>query len=306
MSEKIYLLPKDGNFYKANLHCHTTLSDGKMTPEEIKTAYKSHGYSIVAFSDHRIVVPHPELEDEDFLPLTASEYDCNEPDVEWPATRTYHLNFISKDKNRTEFVPFVRIHSVEGINKVISDAADAGFICQYNHPRWSMNQPQDFIGLKGLYAFEIYNTGCDQDLFSGEAEYEYEVYSRYGEGCPVTACDDNHSPENMFGGFTMIKAPSLDYDTVINALCEGDFYASRGPVINELYIEDGRLHIECSPVCKIGVFTDSRACVKLQNYDGEETYTVADLPLDFKRKYLRVVIEDSRGRRAWTRAYYGG
>ena len=26
---KKYLLPNTGNYYKANLHCHTTLSDGK-------------------------------------------------------------------------------------------------------------------------------------------------------------------------------------------------------------------------------------------------------------------------------------
>ena len=37
---KKYLLPEGGKFYKANLHCHTTVSDGKMTPEEIKKYYK--------------------------------------------------------------------------------------------------------------------------------------------------------------------------------------------------------------------------------------------------------------------------
>ena len=31
-----YLLPKEGNFYKANLHCHTTCSDGELTPLEMK------------------------------------------------------------------------------------------------------------------------------------------------------------------------------------------------------------------------------------------------------------------------------
>ena len=30
------LLPKDVTYYKANLHCHTVFSDGKMTPEEVK------------------------------------------------------------------------------------------------------------------------------------------------------------------------------------------------------------------------------------------------------------------------------
>ena len=31
-----YLLPENGNFYKANLHCHTDVSDGAKTPEEVK------------------------------------------------------------------------------------------------------------------------------------------------------------------------------------------------------------------------------------------------------------------------------
>jgi len=43
---KKYLLPESGNFYKANLHCHSTFSDGKHTPEEIKKAYMDKGYSI--------------------------------------------------------------------------------------------------------------------------------------------------------------------------------------------------------------------------------------------------------------------
>ena len=64
-----YLLPKDGNFYKANLHCHTTVSDGLWTPEETKKNYMEQGYSIVAFTDHDVMIPHPELEDESFLPL---------------------------------------------------------------------------------------------------------------------------------------------------------------------------------------------------------------------------------------------
>ena len=40
---KKYLLPESGNFYKANLHCHTTLSDGEMTREEVKEIYKKNG-----------------------------------------------------------------------------------------------------------------------------------------------------------------------------------------------------------------------------------------------------------------------
>ena len=49
---KKYLLPENGTFYKANLHCHTVLSDGRLTPEQVRELYMSRGYSIVAFTDH--------------------------------------------------------------------------------------------------------------------------------------------------------------------------------------------------------------------------------------------------------------
>ena len=39
-----YLISEKGSFYKANLHCHTTVSDGCLTPEEVKAAYKEKGY----------------------------------------------------------------------------------------------------------------------------------------------------------------------------------------------------------------------------------------------------------------------
>ena len=74
---KRFLLPESGTFYKANLHCHTNLSDGHLSPEEVKRIYKEQGYSIVAYTDHDLFIPHPELADPDFLPLHAMEMDIN-------------------------------------------------------------------------------------------------------------------------------------------------------------------------------------------------------------------------------------
>lgn len=90
------LLPQGGQVYKANLHCHTVLSDGHWTKEQVKAEYQKRGYSIVAFTDHRHYGWHPELMDAHFIPLAAYEADLNEP---FPASgsfervRTYHLNF---------------------------------------------------------------------------------------------------------------------------------------------------------------------------------------------------------------------
>ena len=40
---KKHLLPYGKRYYKVNLHCHTTISDGKLSPEEVKDLYKAHG-----------------------------------------------------------------------------------------------------------------------------------------------------------------------------------------------------------------------------------------------------------------------
>ena len=61
------LLPKGVTYYKANLHCHTVHSDGKLTPQEVKKLYQERGYSIIAFTDHRHYANHSELNDEGFL-----------------------------------------------------------------------------------------------------------------------------------------------------------------------------------------------------------------------------------------------
>lgn len=51
----------------------------------------------------------------------------------------------------------------------------------------------------------------------------------------------------------MIKAPVLAYDAIIKALDAGDYYCSTGPEIHDLYLEDGRLCLDCSPVRRIAL-----------------------------------------------------
>ena len=105
---KKYLLPQTGQFFKANLHCHTIISDGKMTPEEIKEAYTSRGYSVVAFTDHDVLIPHPELADEKFLPLNAYEMEINEH-YQWKHDiKTCHMCLIALEPDNVKPVCFHR------------------------------------------------------------------------------------------------------------------------------------------------------------------------------------------------------
>ena len=95
MSNKIYLIPETGTFYKANLHCHTIHSDGRLTPEEVKKAYMEAGYSVVAYTDHRKYQWHRELMDDHFVALAACEVDINEHfqvPGDFSRVKTYHIN----------------------------------------------------------------------------------------------------------------------------------------------------------------------------------------------------------------------
>ena len=76
-----HLLPPTGNFYKANLHTHTTCSDGSKTPEQIKEIYKAQGYSVLAYTDHDVMIDHSDLNDEAFLAITSYEVETNAPNI---------------------------------------------------------------------------------------------------------------------------------------------------------------------------------------------------------------------------------
>ena len=76
------LLGGAGNWYKGNLHMHTTVSDGTLSPEEAVARYRAAGYDFVALTDHRTV--NPPWEDEDFLILSGAEYDTGDPVGDMP------------------------------------------------------------------------------------------------------------------------------------------------------------------------------------------------------------------------------
>ena len=45
------------------------MSDGLLTPKELKERYKEKGFSILAYTDHELLVDHSDLDDEEFLTL---------------------------------------------------------------------------------------------------------------------------------------------------------------------------------------------------------------------------------------------
>ncbi len=310
---KRYLFKITGNLFRANMHAHSTISDGKLTPEEIKQHYKNHGYSIVAFSDHNKFIRHTHLADEEFLPINAIEVDFN-PNPKTKSSPTYHINFYATDEAQTEFPTICSDYNIDNVNKLIADAKKMGFLAQYNHPRWSYQTAADFLPLENLWGFEVYNSGSDTEMLVGWSDYEFDTVCRNFHLCgkeipaPV-ADDDNHnhtkdinSPmDDSFGGWINIQAEKLDYQCIMDALKSKNFYATTGPEIKEIYLENNKIYIKTSPVCAVLCRTNSRATSTVRAHCDELESTVLDLPED--AKYIRIELCDTHGKKAFSKVF---
>ena len=306
MKDRI-LLP-EGTYHKANLHCHTTLSDGAFTPQQVKEAYMEQGYSIVAFTDHRLYQHHRELDGPGFLALAGLEVDVAEASGKgWPWRKCYHLNLVDADpaahapQKAASPLPDCAYEDLEGLNRYIGEMGRLGFLVTYNHPYWSLQDWRDYSGLRGLFAMEIYNHGCEHDGLYGFAPQAYDEMLRAGQRLFALATDDNHDrlplghPLNdSFGGFVMVAAHSLSYPAVIEALRAGRFYWSQGPQLRGVSIQGGELVVKTSPVEKIFVTVAGRDSYKAVAAPGE-SLTQARFPLSGEEGWFRVQVRDGRG-----------
>jgi len=334
---KKYLLPENGNFYKANLHCHTTVSDGKLTPEQVKEEYIKKGYSVIAYTDHDIMIPHDELDSENFLALHGYEMEMPDRTTELAkARKTCHICLIATDPENLKQVcwhrekylfghapeykhlvkfdeslpDFERSYTTECVNEIIKTAKKNGFFVTYNHPSWSLENFDIVSQYEGMDAMEI----CNYSSYTaGYPEYNPKMYEdllRVGKRIYCIGADDNHNGRpvgdpkcDSFGAWTVIKAEKLEYKAITDALLAGNFYASQGPEIKALWIEDGKLCVETSPCERISMLTGTRKLRASFRQKGKKL-TRAEFPVEADDIFVRVNVMDKQGKCADSNAYF--
>ena len=327
-----YLLPEKGSFYKANLHAHTNMSDGRDTPEDVKEIFKNKGYSIVAYTDHDVFVDRSHLCDDTFLALNGMEEEINGRDFgcDWLTMETCHINFIALSQDnltvpcyhRTKYLyektekyratlqydenepDFEREYTPGCISTMMKAGRDNGFFVTYNHPVWSQEGYEDYMGYNHMHAMEICNYGCVYHGYNDYNEKEYDDMLKGGKRIFCISTDDNHNiSKDSFGGFTMIKADKLEYKTITDALVKGNFYASQGPEIHDFWYEDGKVHINCSDAKRIVLSTGIRK-VTCVTSETDEFVNSAEFEVSKDMKYIRVTVTDACGNHANTNAYF--
>lgn len=327
---RIELIPEKGKFYKVNMHSHTNISDGRLSPEEVKELYKSNGYSAVCYTDHEVLIGHKDLCDDEFIALHGYEVAIKKNLHEKTALfmPVYHFNFIAKDQeNLTMPCFFVEnpsfpgnarewadkyakydevmdtyYYDVEWINSYLKKIKDGGFLVNYNHPEWSLHNMEDYIDLENVHSIEVINGGCR--MLNDNTAMHYQQFLRRGKRMVPTGGDDNHGALECGYGWTMIKAEELSYDALIDGYEKGNCYVSEGPEIYSLILEDDKVKIRTSPASRITLFSEGRYMRVV--HSETETYTEAAFDYNAKAmgKYFRIEVRDERGKRAFTNAYY--
>lgn len=315
MKPAIYL---DGSKrkFKGNLHTHSTRSDGQYPPEAVIKAYKDKGYDFMCLSDHEIYFKSDAYDDDSFIMLDGYEMAC---EMSWRKTgQQYHIHGLF-DQSLHAARPFGHdeLHdkpdyeNLDTIQRLIDEMRDRGNLIIMNHPEWSRNKPEDLLKLQGYLAVEIYNHQSEIDEAVGYGVRHWDYLLKNGRKVFGIAADDAHGGETdtaiseFFGGWVCVEADMLRQQSIIDALKSGRYYASNGPEIHDLRVEDGLLRVQCSPVKFIKFITHPYNGRTLYNKDASPIVEGA-YRIDGGEQYIRVECVDFAGHIAWSNPVFPG
>jgi hypothetical protein len=307
----------EGQWYKGNLHTHSTLSDGHYTIPELMDAYGGRGYQFLGLTEHNQFVTGKEFERDGFLLLPGVEYNMRQDEADY---RAIHMNvFPGTDamlaaarrplyRDREQLVP--RPFSgrrYDLIQDYIDEAGERGCVVMFNHPHWSLTELDDILPLRNLFAVEVYNHSGQHMENLGDSDVTWESLLRAGRRLWATATDDNHnrtpfdSLENdSFGGWVVVKARGLTRDAIMEALIAGSFYASCGPEIRRFDLIGDEVFFECSAVQRISLMGDGRQYQTDVCELGKNGLLTFHKRLQGTERFIRVECADAWGRYAWT------
>jgi len=281
-----------GNWYKGNLHSHTTISDGLMIPKGLIYVYHKAGYQFLAITDHWKMTDVSEFKYGDFLVLSGIE-------LTGGTANKYHIVGIGIDKeiakeNNKEYT----------LQECVSLIQNANGIAILAHPYWNGLVFNDYSNIDGIIALEVYNTGCDVEIARGYSEVHWDDILSSGRKINAIAVDDTHrAPFDILGGWVMVKAKSLTKVEIIDSLKNRLFYSSTGPDIYNIEINNKKIYVKCSPVKRIDLVSNPTLGDVLMARDGK-SLTEAEFKINKCLKYIRIQIADFEGRKAWSNPFY--
>ncbi len=297
-------------WYKGNLHTHTINSDGDSSPDVVARWYKEHRYQFLALTDHNYFTDPGPLDaffgaNERFLLISGEEVTSRYE------SRPVHVNAFQITKT---IAPKSGSSVLETVQRNVDAIREAGGMPSLNHPnfRWGVST-DDLKSISGLKLFEVFNghptTNDLGDMDHLGLEAMWDVVLTAGRQVYGIAVDDAHafktfSPglSNPGRGWVSVQAPDLSEATIMRAIDAGNFYSSTGVEIEKMVRSDNRIEIAIDKKDSVGYTTE------FIGGGGRILERTGANPASFAKPagepYLRAVVTDSNGLKAWVQPIF--
>jgi predicted metal-dependent phosphoesterase TrpH len=266
---------------RGNLHAHTNLSDGELSPDDTLDAFARRGYDFVALTDHDIVASpnglHPQI-----LFLSGVEHSAQQHILRVNVTST-----LPRDLS---------------YQSVIDLTLQEDGLVILNHPNWGENYDHwhnaQLLHLERYHGIEIYNNVIEYLEGSPYALDRWDLLLSEGKRVWGYANEDTHRVFQMGSAWNAVNVHERSREAVLDALKEGRFYASTGVVLEEISVEDGYYRVRA---------TNARE-MRLISMHGEVVERspghIATFSLHKARGYARVEAFGEGQSRAWTQPVF--
>lgn len=275
------------NWYKGNLHTHTTLSDGKVGVDECIELYKKAHYDFLAITDHNKIFKG---KDEKLLLLDSIEYDRND----FKTKRAYHITGIAIEEDPMVEKAYTPQEIIDAIKRKNGLAIIA-------HPAWSLLTHEDVFNLNNYTGMEVWNSVSETDSCRGDSSNYIDVLASKGVVPLIFAVDDTHFyRKDLFGGYILVNSRSLDRESILENIRRGNFYCSQGPEIKQIYVEEGIIRVKTSPVSEIRFISDTfYSPDRISKREGE-VVSEGEYKIRPTDTVVRIECVDAQGKKAWS------
>jgi len=293
---------------KGITHTHARAGESDSSVEQAAQWYKDNGYQFLVITDHSTITfpaALSALADSSFLPIPGEEITGygNQDDLEINA-----LNILNA-------VPPLHDDTVSGaLQKCVDTVRLEDAVPVINHPnyKWRLDR-NALLSVLDCKLFELFNgfpgTNSEGDDDHPGLEQVWDFLLTSGKRIYAVAADDAHayrlfSPElsNPGRGWVMVRSRRLDAKEIMQNLESGLFYSSTGVELEDVRIKPARIEIV---IRKTG---NPEHTTEFIGSGGKRLLITKSNPAFYDLSsddiYVRAIITDTNGRRAWVQPVF--
>jgi hypothetical protein len=298
---------KQIKWYKGNTHTHTINSDGDSTPDEVVRWYREHGYNFLVLTDHNFLTEVDGLNssyraEEKFIVIRGEEI------TDRFEGKPLHINGLNVER---EVKPQGGKSVTEVIQNDVNVIREAKGVPHINHPNfgWAITT-EELKQVENNKLFEIFNGHPLANNLGGGGkpglEGMWDAILSSGKLLYGIAVDDAHhfkfpwdKKNSLPGqGWIYVRSEQLTPRAILQALENGDFYASTGVELKDYQANEKSITItiEEEKWSKYRIqFIGDGGDILSESINSPAVYQFRG-----NEKYVRARIIESNGKMAWT------